>query len=133
MQAGRNAGDPKQPLFQEMDDRAAVPRRKGPALWDGLSSIGIGEPLRRDHPLLISAFATTSRTLLGAVGESLGMDRLLKSNTSKTRTHSLFPGGGMLHELIPNMPKHRLLPLLRKFTQAVSSAGVFLPITAVSK
>jgi hypothetical protein len=29
-------------------------------------------------------------TLLGAVGESLGMDRLLKSNTSKTRTHSLF-------------------------------------------
>src|SRR4051794_13181255 len=53
----------------------------------GLSATRIGEPMRRDRLLLVSAFATALLTLLGAVGESLGMDRLLKSNTSKTRTH----------------------------------------------
>jgi hypothetical protein len=62
----------------------------------GLSSTRIGEPMRRDRLLLVSAFATALLTLLGAVGESLGMDRLLKSNTSKTRTHSLFRQGCML-------------------------------------
>jgi hypothetical protein len=41
------------------------------------------------------------------------MDSLLKSNTSKTRTHSLFRQGCMLYELIPNMPEHRLMPLMR--------------------
>ena len=56
---------------------------------------------------------------------SLGMDRLLKSNTSKTRTHSLFRQGCMLYELIPNMPEHRLVPLIERFAQAVSNANEF--------
>jgi hypothetical protein len=56
----------------------------------GLSSTRIGEPTRRDRLLLVSAFAVALLTLLGAVGESLGMDRLPKSNTSKTCAHSLF-------------------------------------------
>jgi hypothetical protein len=51
----------------------------------GLSSTRIGEPTRRDRLLLIGVFATALLTL-GAVGEGLGMDRLLKSNTSKMRT-----------------------------------------------
>ena len=91
----------------------------------GMSSTRIGEPMRRDRLLLISAFATTLLTLLGAVGESLGMDRLLKSNTSKTRTHSLFRQGCMLYELIPNMPEHRLAPLMAAFAQAVAHASAF--------
>ena len=68
----------------------------------GLASTRIGEPMRRDRLLLVSAFAMALLTLLGAVGESLGMDRQLKSNTSKTRSHSLFRQGCMLYELIPN-------------------------------
>ena len=39
--------------------------------------------------LLVSAFAVALLTLLGEIGEigeRLGMDRLLKFNTSKTRT-----------------------------------------------
>ena len=70
-------------------------------------------------------------TMLGAAGESLGMDRLLKSNTSKTRTHSLFRQGCMLYELIPNMPDHRLLPLMRRFSEMLISSrlfGGFLPV-----
>ena len=99
----------------------------------GLSSTRIGEPMRRDRLLLISAFATALLTLLGAVGESLGMDRLLKSNTSTKRTHSLFRQGCMLYDLIPNMPEHRLLPLIRKFNEAVSAAGEFGAAFAVTK
>ena len=91
----------------------------------GLSSTRISEPMRRDRLLLVSAFATALLTLLGAVGESLGMDRLLQSNTGKTRTHSLFRQGCMLYELIPNMPEHRLAPLMEKFAEAV--AGPELP------
>ena len=34
----------------------------------GLSSTRIGEPMRRDRLLLVSAFATALLTLLGAVG-----------------------------------------------------------------
>ena len=91
----------------------------------GLSATRIGEPTRRDRLLLVSAFAMALLTLLGATGESLGMDRLLKSNTSKTRSHSLFRQGCMLYELIPNMPEHRLAPLMATFAQAVSQAGAF--------
>jgi len=99
----------------------------------GLSATRIGEPMRRDRLLLISAFATALLTLLGAVGESLGMDRLLKSNTSKRRTHSLFRQGCMLYELIPTMPEHRLVPLMEKFAEAVANAGVFTPAIALAK
>jgi hypothetical protein len=91
----------------------------------GLSSTRIGEPMRRDRLLLVSAFAMALLTLLGTVGESLGMDRLLKSNTSKTRSHSLFRQGCMLYELIPNMPEHRLAPLMAAFAQAVAQASAF--------
>ena len=48
----------------------------------------IGEPTRRDRLLLINAFAMALLTMFGAAGESLGMDRLLKSNTSKIRTQA---------------------------------------------
>src|SRR5246127_1219635 len=91
----------------------------------GMAEIRIAEPERRDRLLLISAFAMALLTLLGAVGESLGMDRLLKSNTSKTRTHSLFRQGCMLYELIPNMPEHRLSPLIAAFAKAVSQTNAF--------
>lgn len=99
----------------------------------GLSSTRIGEPTRRDRLLLVSAFAMALLTLLGTVGESLGMDRLLKSNTSKTRSHSLFRQGCMLYELIPNMPEHRLAPLINAFALAVSQASEFSSLFAVTK
>ena len=99
----------------------------------GLSSTRIGEPTRRDRLLLVSAFAMALLTLLGATGESLGMDRQLKSNTSKTRSHSLFRQGCMLYELIPNMPEHRLAPLMAAFAKAVSQASQFSELFAQPK
>jgi hypothetical protein len=99
----------------------------------GLSSTCIGEPMRRDRLLLVSAFATALLTILGEVGESLGMDRLLKSNTSKARTHSLFRQGCMLYELIPNMPEYRLAPLIEKFAEAVARTRIFPAMATMSK
>ena len=99
----------------------------------GLSATRIGEPMRRDRLLLISAFATALLTLLGAAGERLGLDRLLKSNTSTTRTHSLFRQGCMLYELIPNMPEHRLAPLLQAFNAAVANTDAFTTALALAK
>jgi hypothetical protein len=95
----------------------------------GLSATRVGEPMRRDRLLLVSAFAMALLTLLGTVGERLGMDRLLKSNTSTTRSHSLFRQGCMLYDLIPNMPEHRLAPLMTAFAQAVST-GAFRDLLA---
>jgi hypothetical protein len=99
----------------------------------GLSATHIGEPTKRDRLLLVSAFAMALLTLLGAVGESLGMDRLLKSNTSKIRTHSLFRQGCMLYDLIPNMPEQRLAPLIAKFAQALSKAAEFSGMFAATE
>mgnify|MGYP006271673733 CR=1 FL=1 len=39
------------------------------------------------------ALAVALLTLLGAVGEDLGLDRQLRANTAKRRTHSLFRQG----------------------------------------
>ena len=99
----------------------------------GLSATRIGEPQRRDRLLLVSAFAMALLTLLGTVGESLGMDRQLNSNNSKTRRHSLFRRGCMLHELILNMPEHRLTFLIAAFAQAFADAGEFNRLFAQTK
>ena len=99
----------------------------------GLSATRVGDPMRRDRLLLISAFAMALLTQLGEVGEMLGMDRLLKSNTSKTRTHSLFRQGCMLYELIPTMPEHRLGRLIAAFAQALDRAGEFSGLFAQAK
>ena len=99
----------------------------------GLSATRVGDPMRRDRLLLISAFAMALLTLLGEIGERLGMDRLLKSNTSKTRTHSLFRQGCMLYELIPTMPEHRLGPLIAAFAPALDRAGEFSGLFAQVK
>lgn len=87
---------------------------------------------RRDRLLLVSAFAVALLTFLGTVGEGLGTDRLLKSTTRSTRTHSLFRQDCMLYELIPNTPEHRLIPLIDAFARAVSrqpeSDGLFAQV-----
>ena len=68
-------------------------------------------------------------TLLGAAGESLGMDRQLRTSTAKRRVHSLFRQGCLLYDLIPNMPEARLRPLVERYEeilrQNVTFAGAF--------
>ena len=91
----------------------------------GMSALRINDPQRRDRLLLLNAFAIVLLTLLGAAGESLGMDRHLKVNTAKRRTHSLFRQGCMLYELMPNMPEARLRPLVERFTEYINQNKAF--------
>jgi hypothetical protein len=91
----------------------------------GMGSIHVSTPARRDRLWLLNAFAIVLLTLLGAAGEALGYDRLLKSNTAKHRTHSLFRQGCMLYELIPTMPELRLLPLVERFATMLAELPVF--------
>ena len=92
----------------------------------GMSEVHVSTPDRRDRLWLINAFAVALLTLLGAAGEALGFDRLLKSNTTKRRTHSLLRQGIMLFRLIPTMPEHRLLPLVEKFAELLNAQPVFV-------
>ncbi len=59
----------------------------------GLSSTHIGHPDRRDRLLLLAAVAQLLLTALGKAGESMGLDKQLRANTAKKRTHSLFRQG----------------------------------------
>lgn len=91
----------------------------------GLSSISISDPNRRDRLLLMDAFAGALLTLLGAAGESLGWDRMLKANTVKKRTHSLFRQGLHYYRTIPAMTDERLQPLMNAFVKNVRQHAVF--------
>ena len=59
----------------------------------GLLETRIGDVARRDRFLLVMAMTTVIATLVGAAGEQLGLDKMLRANTSKKRTHSLFRQG----------------------------------------
>ena len=91
----------------------------------GLSALRIGDPQRRDRLLMLNALAILLLTLLRAHGESLGMDRLLRTSTVKRRVHSLFRQGCLLYGLIPNMPEQRLRPLVRQIKELLRQNRVF--------
>src|SRR3954452_6545672 len=97
----------------------------------GLGAVRIADPQRRDRLLLLNAFAVVLLTRLGAAGESLGMDRHLKSNTVKNRSHSLFRQGCMLYDLIPNMPEHRLPPLINRYAKSLQQSRVITETFAI--
>lgn len=97
----------------------------------GLKATHIKNPERRDRLLLLNAFAIVLLTLLGVAGESLGMDRHLKANTVKYRTHSLFRQGCLLYDLIPNMPTERLKPLMQRFAELILQHRTFSDVFCV--
>jgi len=77
---------------------------------------------------LINAFAVALLTLLGAAGEALGYDRMLKTNTAKRRVHSLFRQGCMLYDLIPTMPETKLRPLMQRFFLMLREQPLFADV-----
>ena len=91
----------------------------------GMSELRIGDPQRRDRLLLLNAIAILLLTLLGQAGESLGMDRQLRTSTAKRRVHSLFRQGCLLYDLIPTMPEQRLRPLIGKYADLLGQNDLF--------
>ena len=94
----------------------------------GLGTIRVKSPERRDRLWLINSFAVVLLTLLGATGEALGYDRMLKSNTAKRRVHSLFRQGCMLYDLIPTMRDEWLGPLMQRFSQLLQEQPLFADV-----
>ena len=97
----------------------------------GLSSTHIRRPDRRDRLVFLFAITHALLTLLGAASEATGLDRMLKVNTSKRRTHSLFRQGAYWFSAIPNMPDERLRMLMQAFDSIVAEHAVFREIFGV--
>lgn len=105
--------------------------QKDPRFGLGLSATHIGDPARRDRLLMLAAFAQGLLTLLGAASEAAGLDRYLKANTVKRRTHSLFRQGSYWYSALPNLREERLRPLMEAFGQIVSDHEVSREILGV--
>lgn len=85
----------------------------------GMSWTRVSTPARRDALMFLVALAHSLLTLLGQAGEECGLDRTLKSNTSKTRQHSLYSQGARWYALIPTMPEERLRVLLEALERCI--------------
>jgi hypothetical protein len=68
---------------------------------------------------------------LGAAAEKIGFDRLLKVNTAKKRTHSLFRQGSYWYGAIPATRESRLRELMTAFEAVIAQHKVFCEIFAV--
>jgi hypothetical protein len=97
----------------------------------GLSATHIRDCGRRDRLLFLSALAHALVTLLGAAAEAIGYDRLMKANTVKTRTHSLFRQGTYWFSRIPTMSVEKLAPLLRALEAQLTKHPVFKQVFGV--
>ncbi len=78
----------------------------------GMKWTSITRTDRRDRMMFVASVAHLLLTLLGEAGERAGLDRVLKTNTSKKRTLSLFRQGVRWYDLIPMMPEERLRILM---------------------
>jgi len=85
----------------------------------GLRATHIRRSDRRDRLLLLVAVAHTLLCLLGAAAEEAGLDRYLKANTVKRRTHSLYRQGLYWYGCLPNMRDEWIRPLIRAFDRLV--------------
>jgi hypothetical protein len=89
----------------------------------GLKATHIKSAERRDRLLLIAALAHTLLTLLGAAGERCGLDRQLRTNTSKERQLSLYNQGAYWYLAIPNLRHERLILLMNAYEAVLAEHG----------
>ena len=113
-------------------DYEQVARMSTPETWAPYSRRFVGNAAMHEkladrelHRITVISVRLVTGYVAGAAGEALGYDRLLKSNTAKRRTHSLFRQGCMLYDLIPTMPDKRLLPLVESFAEMLAEVPVF--------
>lgn len=91
----------------------------------GLSSVRVNSSDRRDRLLLLSALAIALLTLLGAAGESIGLERQLKANTVKRRSYSLFNQGCFYYQWMATMPEESFGALVSAFSWMLHGHAVF--------
>jgi hypothetical protein len=104
---------------------------KDPRFGLGLEAVRLKRPDRRDRLILLAALAQALLTLLGAASEATGLDRTLKANTVKTRTHSLFRQGCLWFKLLRNARPDRRDALVLKFGELLREHQVFREIFGI--
>lgn len=85
----------------------------------GLYATHIKDTARRDRLLFLAAMSHALLTMLGAACEETGLDRMLRANTVKRRTHSLYRQGTIAYGMIPTMPDEWLEPLMEAFGRVI--------------
>lgn len=83
-----------------------------------LHSVQVTQVPRRDRLLMLAAIAQLVLTLLGAAGEEIGLDRDLRVNTVRRRTHSLFRQG---REYIRGLAARVAHQLEQRFTHLLNA------------
>ena len=97
----------------------------------GLSSTHIKSPERRDRLLRMAAMGEALLTLLGAAAEKIGLERMLKTNTAKKPTHSLFRQGSYGYSAIPAMRVERLRELMAALAEVIAQHQIFKGLCGV--
>ena len=97
----------------------------------GLSATHIGDAKRRDRLLFVAAIAQVMLTLLGAAGERCGLDRMLKANTSKERTMSLYSQGLYWYSAIPALREDRLVLLMTAYADVLKEHAIFCELFGI--
>ena len=94
--------------------------QKDPRFGMGLRATHIRDAGRRDRLLMLLAIAHALLTLLGAASERSGLDRYLKVNTVKRRTHSLFRQGSYWYQCLPTMRDEWFERLMSAFEEVLA-------------
>jgi hypothetical protein len=92
----------------------------------GLSNTHIKNAQRRDRLFLIVVLCYTLLNLLGEAGESVGLDKYLKVNTVKTRTHSLFRQGQFYLDYFRHFNQAQQKLLLNQFAKILAQHQFWL-------
>lgn len=97
----------------------------------GLSSTHIRDAGRRDRLLLLGAMAHALLVLLGEAGERCGLDRTLKTNTSKKRQMSLYNQGTFWFRALPNMLEEDIDLLMPAYDAVIREHEFFREVFGV--
>ena len=99
---------------------------KDPRYGLGLRFTSIANPQRRERLLLIVAIAYFFLTLAGVTSEHIGIDRIIKANTVKKRTHSLFrQGREVLTGVLPDSFETRFIQAFQRLFRIAMVKGFF--------
>ena len=91
----------------------------------GMNEVRLSSIQRRDRLFLFSALAIVLLTLLGKAGDSIGMEKDIKANTSKTRTYSFFRQGVIYYSLLATMRDSDARPLMERFAYYLKQHRLF--------
>ena len=97
----------------------------------GMGDIHTRSCERRDRLFLVSALAIALLTLLGAAGESVGLEKNYKANTAKTRTYSLYRQGSLYYGHLPGMPEKDATSMINNFYELLAQQVVFKKILGI--